>query len=224
MMLRKCFGFCMALLLLLGIPTICAASHITEDDCAIGGVKAGWHSQHHYLPDAFNDTALKDVEWQQISKNIRLDQYPKVSYGTFYCMRQSKDQSLTLLSVYCRQSNQSNNLYRALFKKDWIYIYTIRADFNPDIDTSYKVLATDMKTPRGIKIGDSLEDVYQAYGREDEVTEENDGNTYYWYITPKTWQRMQSNKNYIGAKIGFLIYDNTVMGIVAVNSYGATTR
>lgn len=220
-MLRKGLGFCMLLLLLLLVPSVCAAAHITEDDCAIGGVKAGWHSQHHYLPDAFNNTALKNVSWKKTNGYIAytLDVRPNGPLmDTMMCARVSPDQSLDLRGVYMRRSSGNNNIYTALFKKDWLYIYGIKINFTPEIDHSYKVVATDMATPRGIKLGDTLDDVYHAYGQEDGISDE-DGVEWYWYVTEKSWKVEQSNPYYVGARLGFLIYDNTVMSIVAINTY-----
>lgn len=72
-----------------------------------------------------------------------------------------------------------------------------------NIDKSYKLLATDLATPRGIKLGVAKADVIRVYGESDSISVENQTETYV-YVTPETLNKAKRNKNYYGARINLV--------------------
>jgi len=223
MNVKKCFVMLWMAWFLLGVASA-EAANIYAKDCALGGVQAGWHSQHHYLPQDFNDTALKDAQWVGESTGLRLDVFPKsyVIGRSQTCTRTAEDMSIALSGIYIPQSRQAGSLAQSIFKKDWIYIAAISVWNVPNVDTSYKVLARDLKTPRGIHIGSTLDEVRAAYGMEDYTEETGHGDTEYTYVTPETLAMLDRNPNYMGVGISFLVDDQTgiVDSIGVFNSKG----
>ncbi|MBO6293201.1 MAG: hypothetical protein J6N51_13255 [Selenomonas sp.] len=201
----------------------CYAANITEDDCAIGGVKAGWYSKHHYLPEKFKNTALKQVEWLKSNSHFTLDNYPKsyvVGFADVSCERISLDKSIALYGIMTYKSQSANaGIFQQIFDKSPLYIPCIAIHYSSQIDTSFSVLATNLHTPRGIALLSSADDVIRTYGQPDNITQQK-GYSIYNYYTPKTLQRKQYNSNYIGAYLRFIIYNNQVYGIQAYNTYG----
>lgn len=199
------------------------AANITDKDCAIGGVVAGWHSSHHYLPEKFNKTALRDAEWKTSKQRFYLDNYPKEYVLGFQNMpveRVSKDYSIGLNGVLTEQSRKAGDLFQALFKKDPIYIVRIAICESGQEDRSYELLASSMKTPRGIHLGSSERDVRALYGTPDTIQEGKNGNISMWYSTPETLMKKKNNKNYLGVGMMFLVKGGRVVAISVHNTLG----
>jgi len=223
MNVKKCFVILGMVWFLFGIASA-EASGIHAKDCAIGGVQAGWHSQHHYLPEDFNDTALKDAQWITASTGLRLDVFPKsyVIGRSQTCTRTAEDMSISLSGIYIPQSREAGNVVQSIFKKDWIYVAAISVWNVANVDTSYKLLARDLKTPRGIHIGSTLDEVRAAYGMEDDAVEDGHGGTEYLYVTSETLATLYKNPNYMGVGMSFLVDNETglVDVITVFNSKG----
>lgn len=218
--MKKLFSFLIVLLLHCNYV---AAANITVKDCAVGGVPAGWHSSHHYLPQKFNKTALRDVEWKQWNGMIPLDKYPSTGVYGFQNIgvgRISADESLAMIGVLTRRSQEAGNLYQAIFEKDFLYIATISVFASNNINTSYELLATDMQTPRGIHIGSTLEEMLAKYGEPDEVKKGDNGLPMYYYYTSETALKKKTNKNYQGAGMIFYVTENTIYAISVFNTFG----
>ncbi len=203
------------------------AARITDDDCAIGGVRAGWNSTHHYLPENFNKTGLSEVEWVKSKVNIPLDRYPQsyvVGFGGIPCERITLDDTIKLYGTYTQQSHDASaNVLTKIFKKDPLYISYITIAYSSNMDRSFNLLATDLQTPRGIKLLSSADDVLRAYGNPDYITNYKNGKgKYYWYYTAKSLQIRKNNKGYLGACLIFSISDNDnlVKRIEVFNTYG----
>lgn len=216
--------FVMSLFLIVFTSQIQAA-RITENDCGIGGVKAGWNSTHHYLPEKFNKTGLKEVNWLESKINIPLDRYPTnyvVGYGAIPCERITLDNTIALYGTYTKQGhNATADIITNIFQKDPLYISCISVAYLKKMNKSFKMLATDLETPRGIKLMSSVDDVLRSYGNPDYITEFNNGNgKYYWYYTPNSLQIRKNNKGYKGACIIFSIQNNAVQRITVYNTYG----
>ena len=211
------------LLMLLTEISFCHAANITEDDCAIGGVKAGWYSKHHYLPEKFKETALKQVDWMESNTRFTLDNYPQsyvIGFADVSYERIALDNSIALYGIMTYKSQSSNaGILQRIFDKNPFYIPCILIHYTGNIDTSFKTLATNLYTPRGIGLLSSLDDLLYAYGNPDTVTQQKEY-TVYNYYTPRTLQKKRQNPKYAGAYLRFLICDNTVYGIQAYNTYG----
>ncbi len=76
-----------------------------------------------------------------------------------------------------------------------------------------------MTTPRGIKIGSSLNDMLNAYGRPDLIERKNDFECYHYY-TSRTLQRKEIKKDYVGTGMKFFVNNQIVIGIQVYNTYG----
>ncbi len=206
-----------------GISIKAQAANITNDDCCIGGVKAGWYSSHHYLPEKFNKTALSDAEWGPSSMKITLDNYPQryvVGYGSIPCERKTIDNTMILYGVLSRKAQSvTAGIFEQIFDKDPLYIAGIAVAFNPDMDTSYDVLATDLATPRGIKLLSSKDELIDAYGNPDYINTEENGE-WYIYHTPASLNMHMQYDDYCGACLMFYIYDDCVVQMFAINTYG----
>ena len=214
--------------LLASMYTHVYAANITIDDCVLGGVKAGWYSNHHYLPEKFNNTALKDVEWVKSSKSIELENYPQsfvIGHADVPCQRVSKDGTIELYGTITRQSHASksnSNIVEQIMgaikgELDPLYISVIGINYRDRVEKKYKMLAINMQTPRGIKLLSSKDDVVLAYGEPDHI-EQIEGGKSYWYFTPKSLK----NNDYLGAGIMFAINmeDDKVYSICVFNSHG----
>lgn len=207
------------------------AANISVDECAIGDVKAGWYSNHHYLPEKFNNTALKDVDWVKSSNTYELDNYPKsyvIGMGAIPCERISNDNTFILYGTLTRQAHSANAgiLEQILGNRDPLYISVIEIVYRNRVDRNYKILATSLQTPRGIKLQDSKNDVIRAYGDPDYITYSKNGDfEKYWYYTPKSLQLKRKINNYLGAGILFSISveDGQVYDIAVFNTYGYPT-
>lgn len=202
------------------------ASNITDEDCAIGGVVAGWHSSHHYLPEKFNKTGLAETEWLDFSHGFMLDNYPKnyvVGYHGVKKRRMTLDKSLILFGIFTVQSREAGNsvghILDSIFNKSPMYIAAITTLYNKNIDKSFEINALNMTTPRGIKIGSSLNDMLNAYGRPDLIERKNDFECYHYY-TSRTLQRKEIKKDYVGTGMKFFVNNQIVIGIQVYNTYG----
>lgn len=222
--MKKIYVCIFILMIMIGGVSLKAhAANITDDDCSIGGVKAGWYSSHHYLPEKFNKTALNDVEWAQSSLNITLDNYPQrsvVGFGAIPCERKTFDNTMILFGVLSRKAQSVDaGILEQLFDQDPLYISGIYVEYNPNMNTSYKLLATDLATPRGIKIFSSKDALLNAYGNPDYINNADDVD-WYVYFTPYSLNMHMQDDKYWGACIMFAVQDNLVSKIFAINTYG----
>ena len=199
---------------------VVVAANITTKDCAIGGVAAGWHSSHHYLPEKFKDTALRDVEWVKSSFYVPLDNYPATeTVAGFHHVskeRISRDKSISLYGALTKTSRE-HNLFNSIFNKEPIYIIAISVNDTNKMNRSYKLLATDMQTPRGIHLNSTLDELLQKYGHPDKIVNKKNGEKIYMYKTPESVNR---NGNFEGAGMNFWVLNNEVVMITVYNSYG----
>ena len=221
--MKKIFSLCFALFVLV-LPRI-EAANISENDCALGGVKAGWHSSHHYLPEKFNETGLKEVDWLESKKDFRLDQYPQsyvIGFGAIPCERVTIDDTIQLYGVYTKQGHSANaGIFQNIFNKDPLYISAIEVLYSDKMNRNFPVLATDLKTPRGIGLLSTVENVIYAYGEPDFIKPSKTGTgELYWYYTPRSLQVRKQNENYLGACIVFYISNGVVSSIAVFNTYG----
>lgn len=209
-----------AWLLLSGAPA--EASDITAEDCAIGGVQAGWHGTYPEIPEAFMDTCLKDAAWEESPIYIRalLEDFPEKS---MMYMRVSEDMSLSLTGIRVPQTGENQS--EGKISADEIYIEAISVWNAKETEKSktYKRLAKDLQTPRGIHIGSTLEDVQAAYGPEDFKEGGKSGGGFYCYYTKETLAILEKDEKYMGGVgIVFLINGKTgkVTNITVTNSTG----
>lgn len=203
---------------------IASAANITVKDCAIGGVAAGWHSSHHYLPEKFKKTALRDVDWVKSSVTVNLDKYPNVEtvvgFKSVGVERISRDGSIRLIGAMTMNSyaagNILENLYNQTFNKPPLYIAFISIKNPSRLNGSYEVLAKDMQTPRGIHLNSPVNDLVNLYGKPDRTYPYENKGIMYEYRTPESMSR----DNYGGAGMLFLVNNGTVVQIHVYNTFG----
>lgn len=199
------------------------ASDITAADCAIGGVQAGWRGTYPELPEEFMETALKDAAWKESPFYIRalMEDFPEKSV---VYNRSAEDMSIFLTAVRMPQAQTGEDQGEGTAPAKDMYLETISVWNTKEEEhtKTYKRVAKDMQTPRGIHIGSTLEEVRAAYGPEDFADLGENGGGFYLYCTKETAEILKENENYVGVCIVFLISSKTgrVTNISVSNSTG----